>query len=164
MAEKLYYPSITSSSSRVVDFKAPDRTPFKAQERTSFTTAHSLSVSFKYAWAGVCHTFRTQRNFRIHVCIGSLALGLGFFLGLPAVQMAVITLTAASVMVLELLNTAIEAVVDLTVGCNYHRLAKTAKDCAAGTVLLAAIAALGVAGTLLLPPLATWVQFSLLEL
>jgi diacylglycerol kinase (ATP) len=55
-------------------------------------------------------------------------------------------------MILELLNTALESVVDLTVGQSYHDLAKIAKDCAAGAVLLAAIAAVMVGGCLLLPP------------
>lgn len=54
---------------------------------------------------------------------------------------------------LELLNTALEAVVDLTVGKEYHDLARIAKDCAAGAVLLSAIAAVGVAMTLIVPPL-----------
>ena len=58
-------------------------------------------------------------------------------------------------MILELLNTAIEAVVDLTVKQAYHELAKIAKDCAAGAVLLSAIAALIVAVWILLPPLFT---------
>jgi diacylglycerol kinase (ATP) len=57
------------------------------------------------------------------------------------------------VLVLELLNTAIEAVVDLTVGTRFHPLAKIAKDCAAAAVLVAAIASLLVAGLLLVPPL-----------
>ena len=56
-------------------------------------------------------------------------------------------------MVLELLNTALESVVDLTVGQSYHELAKIAKDCAAGAVLVSAIAAVIVASCLLVPPL-----------
>jgi diacylglycerol kinase (ATP) len=56
-------------------------------------------------------------------------------------------------MVLELLNTALESVVDLTVGQSYHELAKIAKDCAAGAVLISAIAAVIVASCLLVPPL-----------
>jgi diacylglycerol kinase (ATP) len=56
------------------------------------------------------------------------------------------------------LNTAIESVVDLTVKQSYHELAKIAKDCAAGAVLISALAALLVAGALLLPPLFTLIQ------
>ncbi|MFN5817442.1 MAG: diacylglycerol kinase, partial [Pseudanabaena sp.] len=64
---------------------------------------------------------------------------------------SIISLTIALVLVLELLNTALEAVVDLTVGREFHQLAKIAKDCAAGAVLIAAITALIIAGALLLP-------------
>jgi diacylglycerol kinase (ATP) len=54
---------------------------------------------------------------------------------------------------MELLNTAVEAVVDLAIGEQYHDLAKIAKDCAAGAVLISSIGAMFVAGWILLPPL-----------
>lgn len=119
----------------------------------AWQVAPSLLLSFKYAWAGVSYAFTTQRNFRIHTVIGTLAVSLGLFLNISAAEMAIIILTCAIVMVLELLNTAIEAVVDLTVKQTYHELAKIAKDCAAGAVLLSAIAALIIASWILLPPL-----------
>jgi diacylglycerol kinase (ATP) len=72
---------------------------------------------------------------------------------LSRVEIAIIGLTSGLVLTMELLNTALESVVDLTVKQTYHELAKTAKDCAAGAVLISAIAALLVAGSLLLPPL-----------
>jgi diacylglycerol kinase (ATP) len=75
--------------------------------------------------------------------------------------MAVIGLTSGLVLVMELLNTAIESVVDLTVKHSYHELAKIAKDCAAGAVLVSALAALLVAGTLLLPPLLVLIKSAL---
>ncbi|MDJ0595369.1 MAG: diacylglycerol kinase family protein [Pleurocapsa sp. MO_226.B13] len=119
----------------------------------AWQVAPNLFLSFKYAWAGVRYAFVTQRNFRIHTCIGILAVSLGLFLEITAMEMAVIVMTCAIVMVLELLNTAIEAVVDLTVKQTYHELAKIAKDCAAGAVLISAIAAVIVAVCILLPPL-----------
>ncbi|MCX5933569.1 MAG: diacylglycerol kinase family protein, partial [Pseudanabaena sp. LacPavin_0818_WC45_MAG_42_6] len=72
-----------------------------------------------------------------------------------AVDCSIISLTIALVLVLELLNTALEAVVDLTVGREFHQLAKIAKDCSAGAVLIAAITALLIAGVLLLPHILT---------
>ncbi|HEY9883856.1 MAG TPA: diacylglycerol kinase family protein, partial [Thermosynechococcaceae cyanobacterium] len=54
---------------------------------------------------------------------------------------------------MELLNTALESVVDLTVKQTYHELAKIAKDCAAAAVLISSLAAVSVAGSLLLPKL-----------
>ena len=117
----------------------------------SFKIATNLLLSFQYAGQGVSYAFRTQRNFRIHLIIGTIALSLSIYYQLSAVACSVISLTIALVLVLELLNTALEAVVDLTVGREFHQLAKIAKDCAAGAVLIAAIAALIIAGVLLLP-------------
>jgi len=119
----------------------------------SWKVASNLFVSFKYAWAGISYSFQTQRNFRIHVSVCALAIGLSVFLHLQAVEIAVIGVTSGLVLALELLNTAIESVVDLTVKQTYHDLAKIAKDCAAGAVLVSALVAVLVAGTLLLPPL-----------
>ena len=75
--------------------------------------------------------------------------------------MSIISLTIGAVLAMELLNTALESVVDLTVKQSYHELAKIAKDCAAGAVLISAIAAILVAGSLLLPPLLTLLQSTL---
>ncbi|HIK16559.1 MAG TPA: diacylglycerol kinase family protein [Leptolyngbyaceae cyanobacterium M33_DOE_097] len=124
----------------------PDRT-------LSWQVASSLLVSFKYAWAGVSYAFQTQRNFRVHVIIGSLAVGLALFLRLNSVEIAVIGLTIGAVLAMELLNTAIESVVDLTVKQTYHELARIAKDCAAAAVLISALVAILVAGFLILPKL-----------
>ncbi|WP_026732906.1 diacylglycerol kinase [Fischerella sp. PCC 9605] len=119
----------------------------------SWQVASNLFISFKYAWCGISYAFQTQRNFRIHVVICVLALVMSFFLHLKAVEIAVIGITSGLVLALELLNTAIESVVDLTVKQTYHELAKIAKDCAAGAVLVSALVAILVAGMLLFPPL-----------
>lgn len=124
----------------------------------SWQVASNLFVSFKYAWSGITYAFKTQRNFRIHVSIGTLAICLGVFLHLRAVEIAVIGLTSGLVLVMELLNTAIESVVDLAVKQTYHELAKIAKDCAAGAVLVSALAAVLVALVLLVPPLVVLIQ------
>ena len=129
-------------------FRDPDH-PIQRSE--SFQVASNLLLSFKYAGQGVIYTFRTQRNFRIHLTIGAIALGLSLYLQISAIAFAVISLTISLVLVLEMINTSLEALVDLTVGREFHPLAKIAKDCAAGAVLIAAIAALVVAGVLLIP-------------
>jgi diacylglycerol kinase (ATP) len=129
--------------------------------RVSFKVAHNLFVSFRYAWAGLQYAFTTQRNFRLHVCIGTLALSLGLGLHLAPVELAIIALTVGVVLAMELLNTALEAVVDLTVGRSYHDLAKVAKDCAAGGVMMTAMVAVLVAGLLILPPLVYLLQTDL---
>jgi diacylglycerol kinase (ATP) len=128
-------------------------TPEKPNRTLSWRVASNLFVSFRYAWAGVSYTFQTQRNFRIHVIVGIGAIALSIYLQLTRVEVAIIGLTIGAVLTMELLNTALESVVDLTVRQTYHELAKIAKDCAAGAVLISALAAIIVAGSLLLPPL-----------
>jgi diacylglycerol kinase (ATP) len=124
----------------------------------SWQVATNLLISFKYAWAGISYSFKTQRNFRIHVALGTVAIAFSIVLHLSSVEIAVIGITSGLVLALELLNTALESLVDLTVKQTYHDLAKIAKDCAAGAVLVSALVAVLVAGMLLLPPLATLIM------
>lgn len=150
---KLLVPMIpeTQTQTQTQTHKQPKKS-LKLNRELSWQVASSLLVSFKYAWAGLSYAFETQRNFRIHTFIGSAAIAFSLFLHLENVKIAVIALTIALVLALELLNTAIESVVDLTIGHSYHELAKIAKDCAAGAVLVSAIASGAVAGVLFLPP------------
>lgn len=119
----------------------------------SWQVAANLFTSFRYAWAGLSYAFHTQRNFRVHLVVGTAAIALSLFLRLDRVEVTIVGLTIGAVLTMELLNTAIESVVDLAVKQNYHDLAKIAKDCAAGAVLVSSLAAVLVAGSLLLPPL-----------
>jgi diacylglycerol kinase (ATP) len=126
----------------------------KGVERShSWQVAPNLFISFKYAWAGITHAFKTQRNFRVHTGVGTLAIILCWALDVSTLEIAVICLTIGAVLVMEILNTALESLVDLTVGQTYHELAKVAKDCAAGAVLMAAIIALLIAALIFVPPL-----------
>ncbi len=124
-----------------------------AIKRQSWKVAESLFKSFTYASAGIAYATSTQRNFRIHLGVGTLALLIGTYVHISLLETAVIGMTVALVLALELMNTAIEATVDLVVGERYHRLAGVAKDCAAGAVLVASCCALFVAACILLPPL-----------
>jgi diacylglycerol kinase (ATP) len=125
----------------------------RAVRRGAWRIAGDLPASFRYAAQGLGYGFISQRNFRIHVLIGAVVFTLGLWLQLAALPMAVLVLTVAAVLVLELLNTAIESVVDLAIGRRFHPLARIAKDCAAAAVLVAAISSLLIAVLLLLPPL-----------
>lgn len=100
----------------------------------------SLSASFRAAFSGIRCCICDERNLRIHL---SAALGvvlISRFYAFTAVHYAVLTLIFALVISAEMLNTAIERVVDLE-SPSYHRLAKMAKDIAAGATLICAIAA-----------------------
>jgi diacylglycerol kinase (ATP) len=96
--------------------------------------------SFRFAIEGIVHVFRTQRHMRAHFMIVILILLLGMFCRFSAVQMVELLLVMSSVLVAEMINTAVETCVDM-ITQSYHPLAKLAKDIAAGAVLMTAIVA-----------------------
>ncbi len=102
-----------------------------------------LLRSFGYAFQGVAACLLRERNFRIHTLAGALAIAMGAYCQLSGTQWAVLLLAIALVLCCEAVNTAVEAAVDL-VSPGEHPLAKLAKDCAAGAVLLAAAGSVGV--------------------
>lgn len=115
-------------------------------------TAKTLFDSFRYAFEGIVHAFKTQRNFRIH-CGAAVILGvLGFTLGFDLSQILFLLSAAFFVLVSELFNTAIEKTIDLYTD-KYHPLAKIAKNCAAAAVLLSALYAVIVGALIILPQL-----------
>ena len=107
---------------------------------------HALS-GFKYAQEGVLHCFRTQLHMRFHFFTLVAVLLAGMMLNLDPRDMLVLVFAITLVIVAEMFNTAIEAVVDM-ITQNYNPAAKLAKDVAAGAVLLAAANAV-IAGVLI---------------
>jgi diacylglycerol kinase (ATP) len=103
--------------------------------------------SFRYAVEGIVHTFRTQKHMRFHFFTVVLVLLIGLLLRLSRVEMAILFIVVSGVLVTEMLNTAIESVVDMITQA-YHPLAKLAKDIAAGAVLIASTTAAVVGGIL----------------
>lgn len=108
--------------------------------------------SFRFAWAGLRWAWQTQGNIRRHTLAAVLALVMAHVLELGPAERALLVLTIAVVITAELMNTAVEAVIDL---CKprYHPLAKRAKDVAAAAVLVAAMAAVAVGVFIFGPPL-----------
>ena len=109
-----------------------------------------LASAFKCAADGIAHACKTQRNFKIELDFAMAAVVLGIVFAIDATQWAVIAVCIGAVLSGECVNTAIEAIVDL-VSPEYHDLAKHAKDCAAGAVLVLSFAALAVAAFIFLP-------------
>lgn len=108
-----------------------------------------LGRSFSVAGAGLARAWATQPNLRLEVAIGLVALGGAAWLRAPA---APIVIACTVVLAMELMNSAIEAVVDLA-SPNFHQLAGTAKDLAAAAVLTASFGAVIVGLVVLGPPL-----------
>tara|TARA_Y100001968_G_scaffold329980_1_gene380603 strand:- start:732 stop:1190 length:459 start_codon:yes stop_codon:yes gene_type:complete len=126
-----------------------------ASRRRSWQTTNNLVISFYYAFKGIAYGFLSQRNFRLQVGIGAIALSLAIWLELNIERLVIIFFAIALVLTLELINTSIEATVDLAIGKRFHPLARIAKDCAAGAVLISSLVSFLVAFLLLLPPLLT---------
>ena len=102
-------------------------------------TSRNVLISFRYAFNGIKYTFKNSRNFRIQVLFAFLSLILGSILDLDKSDYLFLLMTIFSVLILEILNTSIESLVDLIVKKKFSNLAKIAKDCSAGSVLLASI-------------------------
>jgi len=95
--------------------------------------------SFVYAWEGILDGFAHGRNMKFHGLSAMIVVIAGLFTGLSQIEWMIIFIVIAGMMALELMNTAVEYVVDL-VTTEFHPLAKKAKDIAAGSVLVYAIA------------------------
>lgn len=104
-------------------------------------TRQRLRQSFWHAFQGILQSAIRERNLKIHMGAAIVALFMAWWLHLGTVEMILLILTIAGVVAFELVNTAIESVVDLLCP-QYHPLAKRAKDAAAGAVLVMAIASL----------------------
>ncbi|WP_324717556.1 diacylglycerol kinase [Carboxydochorda subterranea] len=114
--------------------------------------ARSVAESFRFATAGLVHALRTQRNLRIHFLLALLVMVLALAVRLSRLELAVLVLTVAVVLVAELVNTAVEAAVDLF-SPQLHDLARIAKNVAAGAVMVSAIGAVVVGILLFYQPL-----------
>lgn len=102
---------------------------------------HPLIESVGYALQGIKFAFIEGRNFKIQMGFAILVSILGLVLKISGTEWLSLILIISIVLILELLNTAIETVVDM-VSLNFHPLAKITKDCAAGAVLVAAFASI----------------------
>ena len=105
----------------------------------SFKTSSNLLKSFKYAFSGISYVLKTSRNFKIQFIFAVTSLMIGFLLQISQSNYVILIATIMSVLILEILNTSIESIVDLVVKKEFSSLAKISKDTSAGAVLLASI-------------------------
>ena len=103
--------------------------------------SQSLPESFKYALAGIRYAIIHERNFKIHIVCVIIAAILCVILPIDGIHSFMVMYAIFFVLCMELINTAVEALVDLFCGQKMNPLAKIAKDCCAGAVLLSSIQA-----------------------
>ena len=119
--------------------------------RRSFRTSKNVFISFRYAFNGLIYTFKNSRNFKIQILFAFFSLILGSIIQLDTSGFLILIVTILSVLILEIFNTSIESLVDLVVKKKFSNLAKIAKDCSAGAVLLASINSVIIALYLFIP-------------
>jgi diacylglycerol kinase (ATP) len=105
--------------------------------------APNLLESFNYAFEGIIHVLRTQRNLRIHLAIAIVVIGAAAALSVQRIELIALLIAIAFVLVAEMINSAIEGVIDLST-TSFDPNAKLAKDIAAGAVLISSITAVAV--------------------
>ena len=105
----------------------------------TYKTSSNVLKSFKYAFSGISYVLKTSRNFKIQLIFAITTLMIGFLLQISSSNYVILIATIMSVLILEILNTSIESIVDLVVKKKFSSLAKISKDTSAGAVLLASI-------------------------
>ena len=107
--------------------------------KESYKTSKNVLMSFKFAFSGIYYVLKTSRNFKIQLIFALITLMIGFLLQISQSNYVILIATIMSVLILEILNTSIESIVDLVVKKEFSSLAKISKDTSAGAVLLASI-------------------------
>lgn len=103
-------------------------------------TSHSIKNSFRYAWRGLLHTFRTQQSFRLQIVVTIGVVILMFVLRVSTRDTIILITMMAAVLTLELINTVVEHITDL-LSAKLTAVAKFAKDAMAAAVLFASLVA-----------------------
>lgn len=116
---------------------------------------YKFTDSFRFAIEGIKRAIKTERNLRIHLALAIIVIAVALTIGVPTSDLAILLLVISVVISAELMNTAIEAVIDL-VSPEWHQLAKVAKDTAAGAVLVTAVFAVAIGLIILYKPIIIW--------
>lgn len=112
---------------------------------------------FKNAFNGLYSAFKTEKNFKVHLVIGGISIILGYWFKFSSTDWGILILTISSVLAAELINTALENLVDL-VSPEYHHLAKKSKDIGAAAVLLTVFGSIIIGFLLFLPGILRFIE------
>jgi diacylglycerol kinase (ATP) len=105
--------------------------------------APTVLDSFNYAFEGIIHVLRTQRNLRIHFAVAFAVLIAALVVNVTKLELIALLISITFVLIAEMLNSAVEAAIDIAT-TSFDPMAKLAKDIAAGAVLIASANALAV--------------------
>jgi diacylglycerol kinase (ATP) len=112
-------------------------------ERMTHRRAQTILESFNFAFEGIIHVLRTQRNMRIHFAVAVIVLVAALAVGVSKLELIALLLAIAFVFITEMINSALEQAIDVAT-TSFDPLAKLAKDIAAGAVLIATVNAIAI--------------------
>ncbi|ADH99858.1 diacylglycerol kinase family protein [Salisediminibacterium selenitireducens] len=127
----------------------------ESKNKQPFLSLNRLKQSFVYALQGVRFTWKREQNFRIHTVISVFVLVMAQLLQIPYQEQLILIIVIGAVLGMELINTALEHVVDLVVQ-TYDDRAKVIKDTAAGAVFVFSITAAIIGMMIFIPHLVKW--------
>jgi len=107
-------------------------------------------MSFKYAIEGILKTIKDERNIKIHILAVIIVIIMGILYDISKIEWIICIILFGLVISSEIINTSIERTVDL-ITKEENKLAKQAKDAAAGAVLVNAIISMIIAGIIWIP-------------
>lgn len=125
------------------DNKTTEEKDFNPKEGLS--PAERFIKGFDYAFEGIVFSIKSEKNMKFHVILSMFVLLFSLFLNVTRIEMILIIFSISFVFIVELINTAIEQLVNLACNNKYSKLAKIAKDVSAGACLVAALCAIFVA-------------------
>lgn len=106
--------------------------------------------SWKYSFQGLAYSYRYEQSFLIHTVCTLIVVVLGIYFRIKALEWLFLFISFGIILAIELINTAIEAAVDLTTS-DIHPLAKIAKDCGSAATFVVSIIAGVVAAVIFIP-------------
>ena len=122
----------------------------KLRNKSEYTGIKRILMSAKYAIDGIAYAYKNEKSLTIHAIATIAGVILGLVLRISNIEWAIISITLAVVLAIELLNTGMEACVDL-VTLEYKELAKIAKDCCAGATFVTSMIGVIIAGFIFIP-------------
>lgn len=106
--------------------------------------------SFRHAVDGIVYAIEYELNILVMMIVTIISLGISFLLNISRLELVVVLLCVGSITACEMINTAIEACVDL-VTTKEHPLAKIAKDCASAATLILCVISICIGGIIFIP-------------
>lgn len=120
------------------------------RNKSKYKGLKKIYYSTKYSLDGLYYAYRNERSLWLHGGCSLIAICLGIIFQITLFQWSMILISLGSILAIELLNTAIEAVVDM-ITLETHPLAKIAKDCGSAATFVASIISAIIAGFIFIP-------------